>query len=135
MNVKYDDILFFMSAGASKPFGIPTMQELTDEVENCLANNELDLYKKIKNDLQKKNSTIDIEHILSSIDDRIEGNTQTNNSDDLNSNIIAIKNSYSNRVEILKSRSKKLIDFIRDKCRYSNDEDHMTNVYQDFLIK
>jgi hypothetical protein len=36
-----------MGAGASKPFGIPTMQELTDEVENCLANNKLDLYKKI----------------------------------------------------------------------------------------
>ena len=64
--------LIFFGAGASKPFGIPTMQEMVIEFEEELKNNNQKLfrfYSEIKNKLIKEygESKIDIEIMLSVI--------------------------------------------------------------------
>ena len=61
--------LLFFGAGASRPFGIPTMQEMVSDFENTLKDDRAlyDFYFKIKNVLIKEygDSKIDIESILS----------------------------------------------------------------------
>ena len=61
--------LLFFGAGASKPFGIPTMQEMVSDFENALKDDDAlyDFYFKIKDVLIKEygDSKIDIESILS----------------------------------------------------------------------
>ena len=56
--------LLFFGAGASKPFGIPTMQEMVSDFENALKddNTLYDFYFKIKDVLIKEygDSKIDI---------------------------------------------------------------------------
>lgn len=65
--------LVFFGAGASKPFGIPTMQEMVDEFENDLEKKDPKLYRfyvEIKNILVSRNASIkiDIEAMLSVVD-------------------------------------------------------------------
>ena len=61
--------LVFFGAGASKPFGIPTMQEMVSDFENVLKDDEAlyDFYSKIKDVLAQgySDSKIDIESMLS----------------------------------------------------------------------
>ena len=61
--------LVFFGAGASKPFGIPTMQEMVSDFESMLKDNKelYDFYSKIKGVLAQgySDSKIDIESILS----------------------------------------------------------------------
>ena len=72
--------LVFLGAGTSKPFGIPTMQEMVIEFEKELKNNHaelFDFYSKIKDVLIKEygDSKIDIESMLSVING-ISANTK-----------------------------------------------------------
>jgi hypothetical protein len=60
-------MLIFLGAGASKPFGIPTMQELTDVVLKNLPE-YTDEIKLIKDRLMAFGLTPDIEAILSCVD-------------------------------------------------------------------
>lgn len=61
--------LVFFGAGASKPFGIPTMQEMVNSFEESIKSNEelWHFYCKIKGALSKTHKQIDIESILSVI--------------------------------------------------------------------
>lgn len=65
------DTLFFLGAGASAPFGIPTMQGMVDSFEEELraqtsnaqaqAKSETELYTSIKDSLKKGYENVDLE--------------------------------------------------------------------------
>lgn len=67
------DVLFFFGAGASAPFGIPTMKQFVSDFETSLEVNateeEKSLYGKIKATLEKQlGRSIDLEDIFTVID-------------------------------------------------------------------
>lgn len=73
MTLKADDIVFFFGAGASAPFGIPTMKQFVIDFEKYLdEKSELDernSYKNIKNILEMKlHRNIDLEDVFTVIE-------------------------------------------------------------------
>jgi len=66
----------FFGAGASKYFGIPTMKEFPEDFENYLGDNgeydEKSLYKRIKDDLKEAYGDLDLEAILTVLEDLSE---------------------------------------------------------------
>jgi hypothetical protein len=61
-------MMLFLGAGASKPFGIKTMDEMSEELENKMnefTDDEKDLYQSIHNDLGTNN----LEDILTVLND------------------------------------------------------------------
>lgn len=67
-----NDALIFFGAGASRPFGIPTMKELVELFETNLEkpgdSDEAELYKKVKEILKEKYEAPDLEAVFSVID-------------------------------------------------------------------
>ena len=71
MSVSTNDISFFFGAGASKPFGIPTMTEMTKDFKEELRmakQQENEVYDEIVNLLKQDLYNVDIEAIFSVID-------------------------------------------------------------------
>ena len=67
------DLTFFLGAGASAPFGIPTMKQLVVNFEEMLENNgtneELDVFRDIKNTLENVlQRPTDLEDVFTVID-------------------------------------------------------------------
>jgi hypothetical protein len=73
LSVKTSDVVFFFGAGASAPFGIPTMQQFVTDFEDLLTKNgtsdERSKYNDIKNTLRiQLNRPVDLEAIFTVID-------------------------------------------------------------------
>jgi len=73
MRFSSNDIMFFFGAGASAPFGIPTMKQFVGNFENYLNENadkdERELYSDIKSTLEKKiHRPPDLEAVFTVID-------------------------------------------------------------------
>jgi hypothetical protein len=71
MSVSTNDISFFFGAGASKPFGIPTMTEMTKDFKEKLImakQQENEVYDEIVNLLKQDLDKVDIEAVFSVID-------------------------------------------------------------------
>jgi len=75
-------MIIFLGAGASKPFGIPTMKEFVEEFEKELkgkdsnyrgTSDELRIYKNIRTNIQRLNVDVDLEALLSILDGRSQG--------------------------------------------------------------
>lgn len=75
------EVVFFFGAGASAPFGIPTMKQLVIDFEKILeedgTNVEVNIYKEIKDALEKRlKKQIDIEAIFTVIDGLVNYTTE-----------------------------------------------------------
>lgn len=131
-------VLLFFGAGASRPFEIPTMQEMVVSFENSLKDVKPEakaLYTKIKGILEKSypNSQIDIEAVFSVI----QGIANKITSKDLGYLAHYILTSSGimkefNNIEIenaqfLKSR---LEDFIKKTCRCPLNNDKRNTIYE-----
>lgn len=70
-------MIIFLGAGASKPFGIPTMQAFVDEfgkeIETNGSKEEKQLYSNIKRLLKEHYSAIDLEIVLTLLNDMAHG--------------------------------------------------------------
>lgn len=130
--------LVFFGAGASKPFGIPTMQEMVIEFEEKLKNNHAELfgfYSKIKGVLveEYRDSKIDIESMLSVING-ISANTKpaelghfvfyymSNNCSHNEFSLDEIKLAKKLRIE--------LQDYIKDTCKVKISKDKNDEIYE-----
>jgi hypothetical protein len=132
-----DEIIFFLGAGASKPFGILTMKELTQIIKTDLTGDVLFLYENILDNLLKDgNKEIDIECILSIIQ-YILYNKNNNVSDVLNFYLFKNKQSNHLRNEYnifgLTELEQKLFNSIRRYCTRASNVDHVYDVYSNFF--
>src|SRR3972149_9638687 len=116
--------LLFFGAGASRPFQIPTMQEMVDEFEKNLTIGSLEnqLYSKIKEIQQKAYgySKIDIESVFSVIQG-IASDTKPNKMGYLAQYYIASNNiskEFSKKeIEVAQNIKIMLENFIKEKCK------------------
>lgn len=140
------DVLFFLGAGASAPFGIPTMKQFVIDFERFLADNgtedEKNLYNRIKNALSKQlKREIDLEDIFTVIDGYIGFNYER-------LGLLAVycfhgylsqlkqipSPSYEKEVEICKSLRIKFQKFVRDRCLMPEESfEKISKVYQDLF--
>ena len=122
----------FFGAGASKPFGIPTMQDMVSEFEKNLQNNNkecFEFYTNIKKILVKgyDEKQIDIESILSVLD----GITSDIKSKELGhyafyyiqSYYDPIKKLSDEHVEIAKKTKELLKEYIKESCKIKSDSE------------
>jgi len=131
------DLIFF-GAGASKPFGIPTMQEMVTEFEKTLHDNEPDLfsyYSKIKKALVDAfgNSSIDIEAMLSVM----EGISKNVQPKDLGHfafyyiSQVGLKEPFSSdSIELAKKLLEKLKEYIKNSCTIKLSPSKITEIYE-----
>ena len=120
------DLVFF-GAGASKPFGIPTMHDMVVEVEQELDDKKLrDFYYEIKKKLIEVygDSKTDIELILSIIDEIVKNK----NSVYLGSFVFYYIQS-PDQIELAKKIQKKIRNYIKKTCKISNDSEKNNDVY------
>lgn len=130
--------LVFFGAGASKPFGIPTMQEMVSKFEKeiKLENTELyDFYLEIKNTLAEEyeESRVDIESILSVI------NGISTNTSPVQLGPFAFYYMSKNNVidefttkdrELAKKLEEKLHNCIRDACNVKKRGFDLKDIYE-----
>ena len=129
--------LVFLGAGTSKPFGIPTMQEMVIEFEKELKNNHaelFDFYSKIKDVLIKEygDSKIDIESMLSVING-ISANTKPAELGHFVFYYMSNKNfdAFSpDEITLAKTLQIKLQDYIKDTCKVKISKDKNDEIYQ-----
>ena len=127
------DLVFF-GAGASKPFGIPTMHEMVTKFEQDLKDdtNLHDFYHKIKDKLIKGYgaSKTDIESILSVINGIVKNKKPI----DLGHYVFYYISDGSNKqfssddIELAKKLQKKIRDYIKKECEIDNDLEKNTEI-------
>ena len=129
--------LVFFGAGASKPFGIPTMQEMVVGFEETLKNDEkiFNFYSEIKNFLISKydNSNIDIESILSVIN----GIATITKPEQLGYFVhYHIHQNYklhefpSKYIELAQKLKKQLQNYVKNVCKHNMEEDQTNTIYK-----
>ena len=122
--------LVFLGAGASKPFDIPTMQEMVDQFEKELrlkANRSQNFYLDIKRKLSSAyGDRIDIESMLSVIN-KITENAKPFNSDYftsycLESRGIKLRQFSDDEIKIAKELKQLLMEYIHNVCSKQTDD-------------
>lgn len=134
------DVLFFFGAGASAPFGIPTMKQFVIDFEEHLKENatkdELITYTEIKEILEKRLSKqVDLEGVFTVIDGIINYGPERLGLLSLYS-AIKFKKEFPNKldIKICKKLRKEFQTFIREKCIIPDESFAKINmVYQDFF--
>jgi hypothetical protein len=142
MSFDSSDILFFFGAGASAPFGIPTMKKFVIDFEELLdktgAEKEKELYRKIKRELQNHlNREVDLEDVFTVIDG-------LHNFDFERLGTLAVfcfskhlsppDYLYEKDTSNCESLNKKFQDFVREKCQIPEKSfNEIYTVYQDFF--
>ncbi len=143
MAPRLQDITFFFGAGASAPFGIPTMQMLTKEFIKTISGEQLQLYKEIRDILigEVGENNVDVESIFSVI----EGlkNYDRDHIGDLA--IYASKKAYPDKSllkldtvrsnpDLITALEKSYQKFIREKCRINPaNRQKLFDVYGNFF--
>lgn len=140
-------MMLFLGAGASKPFGIKTMDEMSEELENKMnefTDDEKDLYQSIHNDLGTNN----LEDILTVLNDlrKESGNPSVKYFKSLiNQAEGPIFSPFGVRTKIKKSMSIPEIDlseelwialirFIKENCIIKNDKrENIAKIYDEFF--
>ena len=138
------DIVFFIGAGASAPFGIPTMKQFVSDFEKYLdqkdESKERTLYNNIKGILETKlNRDIDLEDVFTVIQG-IKDLTL----DKLGvlsvyvyspSQMPAIPHYGRETIETCASLEKKFQNFVREKCQISDQKSFnaIAEIYKDFF--
>ena len=129
--------LIFLGAGASRPFGIPTMQELVNEFEKELdkTSENWRLYSKIKSIQEKwyKSKNVDIESIYSVIDG-LAKNVKPTDFEHLPLYYIANKGIMDDFSDddrkIAKELKTNLESFIKNKCKPPISESEILEIYE-----
>lgn len=134
-----NELIFFLGAGASKPFGIPTMRELTEKIKTDLSGDELNIYNNIFENFKKDNKIeIDIEGILSVIQYLLD-DKNSNSSDILNFYFSKDKdfNGNNNQYDLtgLLNLKQELFGLIRRYCTRPYDSELVYDVYSNFFNK
>ena len=132
------DLVFF-GAGASKPFGIPTMQKMVVQFEHDLKDDKKlhDFYHKIKDKLiEGYGPSIDIESILSVLG----GITKKKRPRDLGHFVFyyvsddASSEQFSpDEIELAKKLQEKIYDYIRKVCKINNLEEFKEEYDRSYL--
>ena len=135
------NILFFFGAGASAPFGIPTMKQFVTDFETSFDQNDenaLDqkiVYSGIKGRLEQDlGKPVDLEAVFSVIDGLLNYNTEK-----LGLLSIYLANNGFRKpseeiVKICKSLSEKFRDFVKNKCEVPEAAfGKIGSVYRDFF--
>lgn len=138
MSFSADDIVFFFGAGASAPFGIPTMKQFVVDFEKELSENGSDqesiMYDRIKGILEERlHDSVDLEGIFTVIDGIINYCPERLG---LLSIYLAKEFKSPNRfdVEICQSLKAKFHSFVREKCVIPQESfDKISEVYRDFF--
>jgi len=137
------DLTFFLGAGASAPFGIPTMKQLVVNFEEMLENNgtdeELNVFRDIKNTLENVlQRPTDLEDVFTVIDGIINYGLDRIGLLAAYSSIInftKIPSQPAERVICVKLQ-KKFENFIRRECMIPEKSfPEIFNVYQDLYTK
>lgn len=136
--VNSDQVLFFFGAGASAPFGIPTMKQFVIDFEKHLEENaseeERKAYAKIKRTLEKRlNKPVDLEGIFTVIDGII--NYHPDKLGLLSVYLTAkIDTPNADVVSTCVNLKEKFQRFVREKCAISKDRlAQIRNVYRDLF--
>lgn len=129
--------LVFFGAGASKPFGIPTMQEMVTEFENNLKDDDTEcfnFYSEIKNSLIKEygRSKVDIE-VMFSVIQGIASNIEPKELGHYAYYYISknCSSSHFSNKDIEKSKriQQKLQEYLKDTCQLKIPSDKSTEIY------
>lgn len=140
------DVVFFFGAGASAPFGIPTMKQFVVDFDKFLDENgtedEKTLYGNVKNVLAKRlKREVDLENIFTVIDGYINFSFEklgvlslyTFREQFSKMNKIP-PGSYEVDVTICRSLRKKFQEFVREKCLIPDKSfQKIANVYHDLF--
>jgi len=134
------DVVFFFGAGASSPFGIPTMEQFVVDFEEFLNENadkkERELYSDIKKTLETKiHRRVDLEAVFTVID----GIINYDNPEKLG--MLALyfeierRKQFPNKEHVRTCQKLKLKfqNFIKDKCDIPETFTKIEKVYKDFF--
>lgn len=138
--IRTSDVVFFFGAGASAPFGIPTMKQFVTDFEESLSESgtkhEQKTYTDIKETLKKRlHRQVDLESIFTVIDGIINYSSERLGLLSLYS-ATGFKESFPNKIDvnICKSLRQKFQTFVRDKCVIPEESfDKIRRVYHDFF--
>lgn len=136
--VNASDVLFFFGAGASAPFGIPTMKQFVLDFEKYLHGNATDseqkIYSGIKQTLEKRLSEpVDLEAVFTVIDGIINYNQEKLGLLSLYS-ATKFREPNIHDKATCKSLRGKFKNFVREKCEIPEESyDKIKVVYQDFF--
>ena len=134
--------LVFFGAGASRPFGILTMQEMVSEFEKTLKGDQSDLfqfYSKIKETLVKEyeDSKIDIESMFSVING-IATDAKPTELGHFVFYYISENSSHkefsSNEIELAKKLQKQLQEYIKETCKIKINQDEINKIYRESYL-
>ena len=126
--------LVFFGAGASKPFGIPTMQEMVSDFENNLKKDDAlyNFYSQVKNVLVKEygDSKVDVESMLSVFDGISTGTKPVQLGHFIcyyaSKNCANVEFS-TNEIFLANALKQKLYSYIKNKCKVHIEQ---TKVYK-----
>ena len=138
------DIVFFFGAGASAPFGIPTMKQFVIDFENHLDEkaepDEKSTYKNIKNILEMKlQRNIDLEDVFTVIDGLINLTVERVGVLQIYiyspSQMPSLPHYNKKEIGTCRSLEEKFKSFVREKCRIHDEASYerITKVYQDLF--
>jgi hypothetical protein len=150
MGFRADDIVFFFGAGASAPFGIPTMKQFVIDFEKLLdekgTKEEKQLYNSIKDALAGHlKREIDLEDVFSVIDGYINFNYERLGvlstyvfDEDISRRYEKLgafpSSTYEKNVPICQNLREKFQIFVREKCLIPDESfKKISKVYQDFF--
>lgn len=137
---KSSDIVFFFGAGASAPFGIPTMKQFVTDFEVYLnesaSKDERLVYDDIKRTLEERTDQgVDLEAIFSVIDGVLNYSPERLGVLSLYS-AVEFKRGFPNKLDldICRNLKKKFESFVREKCAIPDGSyGHIRMVYRDFF--
>lgn len=146
MSFRGGDVVFFFGAGASAPFGIPTMKQFVVDFERLLEKNGTDeekkLYSNIKTTLANRlRREIDLEDIFTVIDGYINFDYERLGllsvytfREPLSKMTYFPSETYEADVQLCRTLKNKFQKFVRDRCLIPNEAfSRITEVYHDFF--
>jgi len=139
-NTPSSDVVFFFGAGASAPFGIPTMKQFVVDFEEYLnenaTRNEQNVYADIKETLEKRlKRQADLEAVFTVINGIIDYNPERHDLLSLYA-VSEFKKPFPTKQDIptCKLLREKFQTFVKEKCVIPDESfDKIRNVYQDFF--
>jgi len=135
------DILFFFGAGASAPFGIPTMKQLVIDFRHFLSENgtdkEKEIFADIQNTLERElQRQIDLEDIFTVIDGLRNYAPDRMGLVSIYSSVKAFSKVPSLGIDpaVCLTLEEKFKSFVRERCLISDDMfDRISDVYRDLF--
>lgn len=143
MTVSISNITFFFGAGASAPFGIPTMKKMTEDFTHIISSDGTSKEKALYNEiieflkLDLGNESVDIEAIFSVIEGLKNYNAESLGELALYSSRKKFNKSLLNLAEnreLISDLETRFQQFIRKSCRLKDDyRVHIERVYSHFF--